>query len=55
MGRGSGTDRHVEETDSSCAMGLAGNGTGRSRARLIVEAWHALPGPIYFSTAASCQ
>ena len=43
MGRGSGTDRNVVETDRSSAMGLAGNGTVRSRTSPIAEAWHALP------------
>ena len=45
MGRGSGTGRHVVETDRSSAMGLAGNGIHRSRQGPMVEAWQALPGP----------
>ena len=48
MGRGNVTGRNVVETDRSSAMGLAGNGTVRSRASPIAEAWHALPGPSLF-------
>ena len=44
MGRGSGTNRKVVETDTSSPMGLAGNGTVRSGTSPIAEAWHALPG-----------